>query len=184
MLARILRKFLRLELEDRILFCGSFVGFAGVFLPWISGEWLGGEPLSASGFGFFTSFLGITVFLCHLVLLLEVLVPLTGGPRIIREPHVGTVRLTLAALATVLVLAALSILTKITFEFSRMEVRFGIYVSLIGSSIALLYSFLKEQEQRRSSIRAFFHYPEESSKMRPSQPLVSSSSPPSPPEPD
>ena len=33
----------------------------GVFLPWMSGDWLGGDSVTYSGFGFYTSYLGLTL---------------------------------------------------------------------------------------------------------------------------
>jgi len=79
------------------------------------------------------------------------------------------------------VLAALSVLAKVTFEFSRMEIRFGIFVAFIGSVIVLFYGLLRVQEQRRSQVRELFHHPEDSSatSSRPDQ--LSHPRPPPPP---
>lgn len=148
-----------LALEDRILNGGALIGLFGVFLPWISGDWLGGVTVSYAGVSFFTSFLGIGVFLCHLAILLMTFVPLSGGPVLIPRGWEDTVRLCLASQAVILVLSSLSVLTKVTFEFSRMEVRFGVYVTLVGSFVAMLYAFVKLQERRKQEVQAFFHHP-------------------------
>ncbi|MDD5623277.1 MAG: hypothetical protein PHI23_01040 [Candidatus Peribacteraceae bacterium] len=161
MASNFLRKIIGLELEEKILNVGALIGLVGVFLPWIGGERLGGLNTSYSGFGFYTSFIGIVVFLLLLALLLITIVPLTGGPILLRKRHREVARLCLAGAAVILILAALSVLTKVTFEFSRMEVRFGIYVSLIGSLITLLYAFLRFQEQRRNQVQEIFHHPDE-----------------------
>lgn len=154
-----LRRLKVLETEEQILNVGALAAVIGVFLPWVGGEMLGGNSLMYSGLGFYTSFIGLFVLLFHLAILLITVIPLTGGPVIVRKQYREYVRLSLGILATVLVLAALSVLTKVTFEFSRMEVRFGIYVSLIGSLVVLLYAFLRVQELRRSQVEELFHHP-------------------------
>ena len=158
---RIIRSLLTLELEEQILNIGVIIGMVGVFLPWLSGEWLGGDSITYSGFGFYTSFLGIGIFLLLLSLLAITVVPLSGGPVLIKKRHKDLVRFCLSLEATILVLAALSVLTKVTFELSRMEVRFGIYICLIGNLVALLYAFLRLQEQRKSQAQELFHHPED-----------------------
>lgn len=67
-----------LELEERLLNAGALIALLSVFLPWIGGDWLGGDSVSYSGFGFYTGFLGWAVFLLHLFLVLLTLVPLLG----------------------------------------------------------------------------------------------------------
>ncbi len=161
MLNRLQRALSLLELEERILNGGALVTAIGVFLPWMSGEWLGGEDVTYTGLGFFTSFLGLAVLLLHLFILAVTVVPLAGGPIIIKRKYIHMVRLVCACQAAILALASLSVLTKVTLEFTRIEVRFGLYVTIIGSLITALYAFLQWQEQRRSEVREFFHHPED-----------------------
>jgi hypothetical protein len=97
MYARIIRAVSHLELEEQILNGGVVLALVGVFLPWINGEWLGGDSVTYSGFGFYTSFLGLTIFFLHLFLLLITVVPLTGGPVLIRKRYREFVRLCVAA---------------------------------------------------------------------------------------
>lgn len=161
MVTRVLRVISALDLEEQILNSGAMIAMVGVFLPWLGGEWLGGDEVIYSGLGFYTSFLGLVILLLHTFILLITAVPLTGGPILVRKRFRELVRLCAALQATILVLAALSVLTKMTFEFSRMEVRFGIYVCLIGSLVAALYAFLRMQEQRRTQVQELFHHPED-----------------------
>jgi hypothetical protein len=156
-----LRNLQSLELEERILNAGAVVAAVSVFLPWMSGEWLGGDTLTFSGFGFYTSFLGFTIFLLNAFLLALTLVPLAGGPILIKKRHRELIRLLLSAEASLLVLACLSVLTKVTFEFSRMEVRFGIYFCLVGNLVTLFEAFLRFLEQRKTSVQELFHHPED-----------------------
>lgn len=147
-------------MEEKILNAALLMALSGLFLPWVSGEWLGEDAVSHSGFGFFTSFLGVAIFLLLVFLLAITFLPLFGGPVVVKKRHKDVVRLICTSQATVLVLAALSVLTRVTLQFSRLGVRFGIYITLIGCLVATLYAFLRYQEFRRSLSQAVFHHPE------------------------
>ncbi len=150
-----------LDLEERILHIGSFVAVVGVLFPWMSGEWLGGDQMTYSGLGFFTAPFGLLVLMLHLSLLGFTFLPLLGGPVLVRRPMLPVVRLLLGSQALILTLGTLAVLTNVTFEFSRMEVRFGIYLSLIGSLVTALYAFLEWQQQRKRNVQELFHHPEQ-----------------------
>lgn len=130
------------------------------FLPWLSGNWLGGDAVSYNSFGFYTSYIGIAVFIMMLASLLITLVPLFGGPIILKRQQKEIVRLFLALLTTVLLLAALSVLMQVTYEFARMEIRFGIYIEIIASIVVLIYTFMRWQEFRHAGNPDQFHHPE------------------------
>lgn len=182
MSSQFFRKMMALELEEKILNAGSLVAIAGVFLPWMGGEKLGGAMVSHSGFGFYTAVIGIAVFALHLFVLLITIIPLTGGPVLIRKRYREVVRLCATAQAVILILAALSVLIKVTFDLARIEIRFGIYVALVGSLVALFEAFLRFQEQRRSFAQELFHHPEEDS-VRPVDKQEFFTAPPPPPPP-
>jgi hypothetical protein len=169
-------------MEERILNGGVVAAIVGIFMPWMSGEWLGGAVVTYSGLQFYTALVGIAILFLHVFLLLIVVVPMTGRGPLIRKRSVEFVRFFVASQALVLTLAALSVLTKVTFEFSRVEVRFGIYVTLIGSVIAALYSFLRVQEQRRQDVHELFRHPEDV-RVAPERSETRMSPPPPPPPP-
>lgn len=169
-----------IDLEERILNAAAIVGMASIFFPWISGEWLGGDEVSYTGTSFYTSFLGVIVFLMLLVIVASTLSPMLGGPIILKRRYKDITRLLLSAQATILVLASLSVLTKITYEFTRMEIRFGIYLTLVGCLVATLYSFLRWQEHRKDEDQEVFHHPEDTG---PVEDIVESGIPPPPPPP-
>jgi hypothetical protein len=182
-------KIASLDLEEKILNAGVLVALIGVFFPWVGGEWLGGESVTYQGFRFYTGFLGIAVFGLELFVLLITLIPLTGGPALVRKQNKNAVRLLATAESTILILASLSVLTKTTLEFARMELRFGIYISLIGSLVALLYSFLRYQDQKRKEVHELFHHPEDTLSTLPTPPeqqstqtAIPTSSVPPPPD--
>lgn len=176
------RKITTLELEEQILNGSAVVSLIGVLLPWIGGEWLGGDNVTYTGLGFYTSFIGLGILLLQAFILLITIIPLTGGPVLIRRRHREVVRFSATALASFLIIAALSVLTKVTFEFSRMEIRFGIHVTLVGSLVATLYAYLRFQEQRKSSVQELFHHPEDIEQI-PERNESASIPPPPPPPP-
>lgn len=172
-----------LSLEERILNAAVIISLASVFFPWLSGEWPGGDTIGYSGFGFYTSFIGIVVFLCLLIILLMTALPFFGGPVLFRRKHRENVRFFLALQVTILLLAALSVLTKVTYEFSRIEIRYGIYVTLIGSIIVTIYAFLRWQEEKKTETHDLFHHPEDMHPLNERQELNLHTPPPPPPPP-
>lgn len=173
-----------LDIEEKILLVGSLLAAVSVFFPWLSGEWLGEEYVSYSGFEFFTSFIGIIIFALHAGLLTIILVPLLKGPQLIRRKYRDIVRFILSSQATILSLAAISVLTKITYDYTRMNIRFGIYLTLVGSLISTFYAFWKFQEFRKSQHdQTHFHHPEDFSQPveEESEPINRTPPPPPPP---
>lgn len=159
--SRWIRTLTALDIEERFLNGGCLVALIGVFLPWISGEWLGGDNVTYSGVQFYTAFLGLAVLLMQVAILLITIVPLATGTVLIPQRNQESVRFLLSMQSTVLLLATLSVLTKVTFEFSRIEIRFGVYVALIGSIVASIYAFLRFQQQRRTAAHDLFRHPDD-----------------------
>lgn len=157
MSVRGIRRVKNLELEEQILNGASLLAIVTIFFPWVGGEWLGGKVVTYSGLGFFTSFIGIAILLLHVYIILVTLIPMTGGPSIVSKKHKHAARLIAAFLATVLLIAVWSVLTKFTFEFSRLEIHFGLYLCMIGSLISTLYAFLLFQGSKRGETLDIFH---------------------------
>jgi hypothetical protein len=172
---RAIKKFVALSLEEKILNGASLTAFLSVFFPWVGGEWLGGKVITYSGLGFFTSFIGLSVLLLHLYVILITVIPITGGPAIVSRKNRDFVRLLATLLASILTIAIWTVLTKFTFEFSRLQIHFGLYGTLAGSVITLLYSFLLFQESKRSVVNDLFHQKDEYNR---------ASQPPRSPEPE
>lgn len=187
---QILRSLASMELEEQILHLGVFVALGGVFLPWIGGEWLGGDSITHSGLGYYTGYMGITIAALHTFVLLIALVPLSGGPQLVSKTKKDSYRFFVCLQATILTLASLSVLTKTTLDFARLEIRFGVYVSLIGSLVASLYAYLRYKEQQKREVQSIFHYPTETTEQtadvsqEPMQSNAPSIRPPKQPEPE
>lgn len=187
MASRWIRAWTALDLEERFLNGGCLLSLVGVFLPWISGEWLGGDNVTYKGVQFYTAFLGIAVLLMQLFVLLITVVPVTTGTTILPRKSQETVRFWLTAQSTILLLAALSVLTKVTFEFSRIEIRFGVYVALVGSIVATIYAFLRFQQARKAGAQEIFRHPDDVPapvQARAARPVPQPPPPPPPLEPE
>jgi len=164
-----------LEIEEKILNVGSLIAVIGVFMPWFGGEWFG-EPTVWTGFGFYTSFIGLLIFLAHIFILSLTVLPLMGY-KIIRTSLRDLLRLIIGLECVLLVIVIWSVLTNIAFDRAQMEIRFGIYLTLVGSIVVSLYSFLRVQQQRKRHVEELFQHPEDSS----DSPLGETPPPPPPP---
>lgn len=131
----------------------------GVFVPWFGGEWFG-EPASWSGFQFYTSFIGLLIFLGHVFILSLTLLPLLGY-QIVRPTLRDLLRLIVSLECVLLTIVAWSVLTNISFDRSQMQIRFGIYLTLVGSIITALYAFLRREQRKKRALQELFHHPEE-----------------------
>ena len=181
MVAKVKHLWASLDLEERILNIAAIFSLGSFFCPWLSGEWLGGDEVAYTGFSSYTSFIGTAAFLLLLTLLLITLLPLCGGPILLRRKNREVIRFILASQSTILLLSALSVLTKVTYEFSRIEIRFGIYFALIGSIIVSIYSFLRWQEDKKNNTHELFRHPEDTHSM--DERIESTILPPPPPPP-
>lgn len=186
MYEKFLRMLRAMELEEKVLHTGVLVCIVGLFVPWIGGQWAG-TVQQWSGFGFYTGFIGHAVFLLQLVVLSMTISPLLGGPILVRKARRNSARLALSCISTILLVMSFTILLRLTSQLSGAEIRFGIYVSIVGSAIASLYAFLKYQEERRSLNQALFLHPDEQSVTKPKTTAVADAlpedRPPMPPPP-
>jgi hypothetical protein len=180
---RFVRAIRSLELEEQFLNGGALITLVGLFFPWLSGAWRGGDTTVYTAFGFYVSFIGFAIALLTLFLLSLTIIPLLGGPIIIRKRHREVVRLFIAIQITVLILAALSVLINATHEFSSMDVRFGVYLSLLGSIVTIIYAYLRFQEQRRSAAQEVFHHPDDHAAVESHAEPMHAAPPPPPPPP-
>lgn len=161
MASRLQRILASLDLEERILTGAALAAAGSVFFPWMSGEWLGGDFVSYSGFQSFTSVIGFAVFLLNLGILVITFLPFFARPHLLKRRMKEIIRLAMASQAMVLTLAAISVLTLVTYDYTRMEIRFGIWFTLTGSLVAMAYAFIKLQQVRRSDSIEHFGHPEE-----------------------
>ncbi len=184
MYEKLLRILRAMELEEKVLHIGVLICLLGLLMPWV-GIQLYGNIQQWSGFGYHTGYIGQTVFLIQIWLVAMTVSPLLNGPILVRKSRRNAVRLMLSALCTALILEAFSILLRLTFEVSGAEVRFGIYVAMVGSAVTTLYSFLRYQEEAQNQAQALFHHPDESAPVKKTkpEPAIEEMLPPPPPPP-
>lgn len=184
MLDRLIRVLKTMEIEEKILHAGILICIFGLFLPWIGGQWYGNNQ-QWNGFGFYTGYIGHMVFLLQGYALAITLSPVFSGPIIVRKENKNLVRLFTSTACLILLFASFTILLRLTSELSGAEIRFGIYVGIVGSSLSSLYAFMKYQEQKKNEIRELFHHPDEKQTVAPKIPEVNfePETPPPPPPP-
>lgn len=148
-----------MELEEKVLHTGAMLCIIGLFFPWLGGQWFGVTE-QWNGFGFHTGYIGHVVLLMQIFIFLVTASPLLGGPIIVRRSQRHTIRLLLGIISTALLVASFTILFRLTSEVSGAQVRFGIYVSIIGSVLAMLYAFLQYQEEAKQNSQSLFRHPD------------------------
>lgn len=186
MYEKFLRMLRAMELEEKVLHTGVLLCILGLFVPWIGAQW--SENVQQwSGFGFYTGYIGHTVFLLQLYILVITISPLLGGPILVRKARRNFVRLCLSSISSILLVMSFTVLFRLTSQLVGAEIRFGIYFAIVGSGIATLYAFLKYQEEVRSLNHALFLHPDEQPVSKPKVAAVADSipedRPPLPPPP-
>ncbi len=173
-----------LDLEERILNGALLAAIIFLFFPWLAGQFLGGDPVSYSGIQFYHSYIGAMILLIDVIAILMTMLPLVGGPVIVKRPWRATVRLWLTLQSSVLTFAALTVLTRVTYEFRGLSIRYGVYFTLVCGLIATLYAFLQWQEERRKQGQELFHHPEDATPAtQVVEPVLTQAVPPPPPPP-
>ncbi|MBP9774120.1 MAG: hypothetical protein KBD00_05880 [Candidatus Peribacteraceae bacterium] len=159
-------KFIRglkaMELEDQIFHVAVLLCGIGVFLPWFGGQWYGTNE-SWNGLNFYTGYTGGIILLIQVFLLVLLVSPMLGGPVIVKRSSKTLVRLVLSGATFLSLLNAFGVLIRVTFEISGPDIRFGIYVSIISSLVALFYAALRYQMQQRLKSEGHFRHPDEPS---------------------
>lgn len=174
-----LRSLKFLDIEEKILNVSAIVACVAVFLPWFGGEWFG-EPKVWTGFGFYTSFVGLLIFLGQAFIIALTVLPMMGY-QLFRASVRDLLRLIIALQTVLLMIVVYSVFTNVTFDFAQVGIGFGVHLTLIAGIVESLYAFLRIQQQRKRSVKQFFHHPEdhESPEQSPQETLV----PPEAPEP-
>jgi hypothetical protein len=177
------RSLAALGLEERILNGAILASLVFLFFPWLSGQFLGGDPVSYSGLQFYVSYIGGAILVLQIFILLITFLPILGGPQIVKRAMRSSVRLWACLQVAVLTIASLSVLTRVTYEFRGLGIRYGVYFSLVCSLIAALYAFLQWQEERRTEVQDLFHHPDQAPAPAPVQDIRTQTAVPPPPPP-
>lgn len=154
---------LRLSIEEKMLGVGAIIVLASAFLPWYSVVFSFNENgITESGFSGDLGVIGFVVFLLSAM----ALGLLAASHLRVKLPQFGynkeQILLFLMGQSAFLVLLTIAIYTKRSLEYTNAELRFGLYLSLIGACIGAFAGFAQIQKNEKKDAKSFFEHPEES----------------------
>ncbi len=161
MFEKLRRGIVSMEFEDQLYHVGVILTMLGVVLPWFEGRLYGQAQQLWTGFGFYTGYIGLAVFLVQIFLLTLTLSPILGGPSFIRRSRKTLLRLCLSSASLLALLCAFSFLLSFSLEVAGTDMRMGISLSIIGTSFSVLYAALRLHQQRVLETRELFHHPDD-----------------------
>jgi hypothetical protein len=154
--------FLRLSPEEKVIGAGTLLVIAGLFMPWYSVATSFDEKNVTQGG--FSGDMGVVGFIILIMTILAIIV-LTAEYLHINLPRLSYTKeqilFFLMGQSAFLVLLSVAIYTKRSLEFTSAELRFGIYVALIGSIIAAFSAFSQMQKLNKKNVEEFFEHDEE-----------------------
>ena len=161
-LRRIKHMFLRLSPEEKVIGAGGLCILIGSFMPWYSVIMsFDKRNVTENGFG---GDLGVIGFVIFLMAILAILV-LIGEYLHIRLPQLGyskeQVLFFLMGQNAFLVLLTIAVYTKRSLQFTDAELRFGIYLALIGAFMGAFAAFSQIQKLKRKEVEELFEHEEE-----------------------
>jgi hypothetical protein len=161
LLQRLKHTLLRLSIEEKVIGVGALAVIVGLFMPWYSVV-LNFNDMATSESGF-SGDLGVIGFVVFLFMLLGLGFLLAGHFRF-RLPQFGfkkeSILLFLSGESAFLLLLAAAIYTKRSLDYTNAELRFGLYVALIGSILATFAAFALLQKIQKKEAKAFFEHGE------------------------
>ncbi len=161
MLEKLRRGIVSMEFEDQLYHIGVLLTMLGVVLPWFEGRLYGQAQQLWTGFGFYTGYIGLAVFLVQIFLVTMTLSPILGGPSFIRRSLKTLLRLYLSSASLLALLCAFSFLLSFSLEVAGTDMRMGISLSIIGTAFSVLYASLRFHQQRVLETRELFHHPDD-----------------------
>lgn len=129
------------SLEEKIIQISLLTSLISCFLPWLTNKSNIYDDATFTALGFNTSYIGYAIILLLSVNIALVLVPTIANKHVISVQHRQYVRFHASLITTILILAILSIYTKMTSESALISIRYGVYITLIGSLISNVYTW-------------------------------------------
>lgn len=123
-LLRILRS---MELEEKVLHIGAILCLTSLLMPWLGGQWYG-TTQQWNGFGFHTGYIGHVVLLIQSWIIAMTVSPMLGGPILVRKSRRNNTRFLLSGLSTCLLVAAFTVLLRLTFFFYVSDISLFFYI--------------------------------------------------------
>jgi hypothetical protein len=163
-LRRIKHILLRLSAEEKVVGIGALIVLVSAFLPWYSvTSVVEKDVITQSGFSGDIGVMGFVVFLLTLISLAFLLADHIH----IKLPKFGhekeKIILFLMGQAAFLSLLIIAVYTKRSLEYTNAELRFGLYLSLIGAAVGTFAAYAQIQKLQKKATQDFFANPEEPS---------------------
>ena len=160
----------RLSAEEKVIGIGGLVAILSVFMPWYSVVLSFEKGITESGFSGDLGVVGFVVFLFTLLTMGF----LMGDHLHFRIPRFGFrkegIILFLSAESAFLLLLEAAIFTKRSLDYTNAEIRFGLYLALIGSLFATFAAYAQLQKLGKKETQSFFEH--DSAPEAPVEPLV------------
>ncbi|MBU0727619.1 hypothetical protein KKA95_02950 [Patescibacteria group bacterium] len=161
-LRRIKHALLRLSPEEKIIGLGTLFIIIGCFMPWHSIVMsFDNQSITETGFGGDLGVIGFVIFIMAIMALLT----LIGDNLHIKLPQFGyskeQILFFLMGQNAFLVLLTIAVYTKRSLEFTNAELRFGIYLALIGAFLGAFSAFAQVQKLKKKEVTEFFDHEEE-----------------------
>lgn len=156
---RIKHTLLRLSIEERTAMFGALMVIIGSLSPWYTMTFNFDEKnVVENGFTGDLGVIGFTVFIMTFAALLFLLskhfrIPLPHFRQ--KKDHVI---LFLMGEGAFLLLLTMAIYTKRSLDFTNAEIRFGLYLSLIGACLSAFAAFAQIQRDEKEEEEEFFGY--------------------------
>ena len=158
---RLKHTILRLSPEEKMVGLGTLLIVFGCFMPWYSIVLnFDKKNLTQTGFGGDLGVIGFIIFIMAIIALLI----LVGEHLHIRLPQFGYSKeqslFFLMGQSAFLVLLTIAIYTKRSLDFTDAELRFGIYLALIGGFLGAFAAFAQLQKLKTKEVERFFDHDE------------------------
>ena len=161
-LRRIKHMFIRLSPEEKGIGIGGLLVIFGSFMPWYTVNDIIREKIDVS-YGF-SNDIGIIGFVVFLIVILALIVLISDHLHFYL-PKFGykkeQILLFLMGEGAFLSLILIAIYTKRSLIPMNADLRFGIYITLIGSLIGVLSAFALNQKTKKDETEAFFDHSDE-----------------------
>ena len=148
----------RLSAEEKVIGVGGLVAILSVFMPWYSVVLSFEKGITESGFSGDLGVVGFVVFLFTLLSLGF----LMGDHLHFRIPRFGFKKegiiLFFSGESAFLLLLEAAIFTKRSLDYTNAEIRFGLYLALIGSLFATFAAYAQLQKLGKNETKAFFEH--------------------------
>jgi len=158
-LRRLKHTILRLSPEEKMVGVGALLVIFGCFMPWYSVVLnFDKKNLTETGFGGDLGVIGFIIFLMSIIAMLV----LVGEHLHIRLPQFGYSKeqclFFLMGQSAFLALLTIAIYTKRSLDFTDAELRFGIYMALIGAFLGAFAAFAQLQKFKTKEVERFFDH--------------------------